>query len=238
MMLPKQRQWRNSAVHALTADVQASTSSSSRPAQGSLQWAMPALLIMSPASRFYLRLMLRRRRRHRRRRLSESLRFESCSHLLFPGKHTASEHKLKPLLLKLNNERSHVREVNQLLAFRRRRGSGHAAVLLHDPSTQDLALVQIAREEEIYDRQSQLQLGKISLLRSSSPPVHSAATAAARRPRRRRRQPPYRLAIQYNNHHPSLQTSRYRWRQCSGRRPCHRRYLPMILILLYLEHAH
>ena len=163
MMLPKQRQWRNSAVHALTADVHASTSSSSRPAQGSLQWAMPALLIMSPASRFYLRLMLRRRRR----RLSESLRFESCSHLLFPGKHTASEHKLKPLLLKLNNERSHVREVNQLLAFRRRRrrGSGHAAVLLHDPSTQDLALVQIAREEEIYDRQSQLQLGKISLLR-------------------------------------------------------------------------
>jgi hypothetical protein len=76
-------------------------------------------LIMSPASRFYLRLMLRRR--HRRRRLSESLRFESCSHLLFPGKHTASEHKLKPLLLELNNERSHVREVNQLLAFRRRR---------------------------------------------------------------------------------------------------------------------
>ena len=132
---------------------------------------------MSPASRFYLRLMLRRRRRHRRRRsLSESLRFESCSHLLFPGKHTASEHKLKPLLLELNNERSHVREVNQLLAFRRwrrRRGIGgdHAAVLLHDPSTQDLALVQIAREEEeeIYDRQSQLQLGKISLLRSSSP---------------------------------------------------------------------
>ena len=130
---------------------------------------MPALLIMSPASRFYLRLMLRRRR-HRRRGLSESLRFESCSHLLFPGKHTASEHKLKPLLLELNNERSHVREVNQLLAFRRRRHSGggaadHAAVLLHDPSTQDLALVQIAREEEIYDRQSQLQLGKISLLR-------------------------------------------------------------------------
>ena len=130
---------------------------------------MPALLIMSPASRFYLRLMLRRRRRHRRG-LSESLRFESCSHLLFPGKHTASEHKLKPLLLELNNERSHVREVNQLLAFRRRRHSGggaadHAAVLLHDPSTQDLALVQIAREEEIYDRQSQLQLGKISLLR-------------------------------------------------------------------------
>ena len=131
---------------------------------------------MSPASRFYLRLMLRRRR-HRRRSLSESLRFESCSHLLFPGKHTASEHKLKPLLLELNNERSHVREVNQLLAFRRwrrRRGIGgdHAAVLLHDPSTQDLALVQIAREEEeeIYDRQSQLQLGKISLLRSSSPP--------------------------------------------------------------------
>ena len=126
---------------------------------------------MSPASRFYLRLMLRRRRRHRRRRgLSESLRFESCSHLLFPGKHTASEHKLKPLLLELNNERSHVREVNQLLAFRRRRRHGggaadHAAVLLHDPSTQDLALVQIAREEEIYDRQSQLQLGKISLLR-------------------------------------------------------------------------
>ena len=121
---------------------------------------------MSPASRFYLRLMLRRR--HRRRRLSESLRFESCSHLLFPGKHTASEHKLKPLLLELNNERSHVREVNQLLAFRRRQrrgGADHAAVLLHDPSTQDLALVQIAREEEIYDRQSQLQLGKISLLR-------------------------------------------------------------------------
>lgn len=121
---------------------------------------------MSPASRFYLRLMLRRRRL---RRLSESLRFESCSHLLFPGKHTASEHKLKPLLLELNNERSHVREVNQLLAFRRRRHGGgaadHAAVLLHDPSTQDLALVQIAREEEIYDRQSQLQLGKISLLR-------------------------------------------------------------------------
>ena len=78
---------------------------------------------MSPASRFYLRLMLRRRRHRRRRRrgLSESLRFESCSHLLFPGKHTASEHKLKPLLLELNNERSHVREVNQLLAFRRRR---------------------------------------------------------------------------------------------------------------------
>lgn len=124
---------------------------------------------MSPASRFYLRLMLRRRR-HRRRRLSESLRFESCSHLLFPGKHTASEHKLKLLLLELNNERSHVREVNQLLAFRRRQrrgggGADHAAVLLHDPSTQDLALVQIAREEEIYDRQSQLQLGKISLLR-------------------------------------------------------------------------
>ena len=40
-------------------------------------------------------------------------------------------------------------------------------MLLHDPSTQDLALVQIAREEEIYDRQSQLQLGKISL---SKPP--------------------------------------------------------------------
>ena len=123
---------------------------------------------MSPASRFYLRLMLRRRRH--RRRLSESLRFESCSHLLFPGKHTASEHKLKLLLLELNNERSHVREVNQLLAFRRRQrrgggGADHAAVLLHDPSTQDLALVQIAREEEIYDRQSQLQLGKISLLR-------------------------------------------------------------------------
>ena len=94
---------------------------------------------------------------------------KSC-HLLFPGKHTASEHKLKPLLLELNNERSHVREVNQLLAFRRRQrcgggGADHAAVLLHDPSTQDLALVQIAREEEIYDRQSQLQLGKISLLR-------------------------------------------------------------------------
>lgn len=123
MMLPKQRQQRNyaaAAVHALAADVHASTSSSSRPAQGSLQWAMPAPLIMSPASRFYLRLMLRRRHHHRRRRLSESLRFESCSHLLFPGKHTASEHKLKPLLLELNNERSHVREVNQLLAFRRR----------------------------------------------------------------------------------------------------------------------
>ena len=116
--------------------------------------------------------MLRRRRHRRRRRgLSESLRFKSCSHLLFPGKHTASEHKLKPLLLELKNERSHGLEVNQLLAFRRWCGSGgggaadHAAVLLHDPSTQDLALVQIAREEEIYDRQSQLQLGKISLLR-------------------------------------------------------------------------
>ena len=83
------------------------------------------LLIMSPASRFYLRLMLRRRRHRRRRRgLSESLRFESCSHLLFPGKHTASEPKLKPLLLERNNERSHVREVNQLLAFRRRRRRG------------------------------------------------------------------------------------------------------------------
>ena len=80
MMLPKQWQQRNySAVHALAADVHASTSSGSRPAQGSLQWAMPALLIMSPASRFYLRLMLRRRRR----RLSESLRFEFVQPLTF-----------------------------------------------------------------------------------------------------------------------------------------------------------